>query len=102
MDAARGSREVAEALGFEPDNHHNATVCPYCTHNGAFVMVRREAISEAVDSERERIAQLLDKEKEDRRTVMGIPVNGQPNFPLIVANTWAAAARLVRASKKEE
>jgi len=23
-------RKVAEALGFEPDNHHNAAVCPYC------------------------------------------------------------------------
>ena len=22
---------VAEALGFEPDNHHNAALCPYCT-----------------------------------------------------------------------
>jgi hypothetical protein len=25
-----GPRKVAEALGFEPDNHHNALVCPYC------------------------------------------------------------------------
>ena len=23
-------RAVAEALGFEPDNHHNALLCPYC------------------------------------------------------------------------
>lgn len=21
------------------DNHHNAAVCPYCTHNGAFASV---------------------------------------------------------------
>ncbi len=25
-----GMRAVAEALGFEPDNHHNASRCPYC------------------------------------------------------------------------
>lgn len=24
-------RKVVEALGFEPDNHHNALKCPYCT-----------------------------------------------------------------------
>jgi glycerol-3-phosphate dehydrogenase len=27
---AHSSREIAEALGFEPDNHHNALLCPYC------------------------------------------------------------------------
>ena len=26
-----GMRAVAEALGFEPDNHHNAARCPYCS-----------------------------------------------------------------------
>lgn len=26
-------RKVVEALGFEPDNHHNALLCPYCQGN---------------------------------------------------------------------
>lgn len=27
-------RKVVEALGFEPDNHHNAAMCPYCNPKG--------------------------------------------------------------------
>jgi len=34
-------RKVVEALGFEPDNHHNAAKCPYCNPEG-FVLVPRE------------------------------------------------------------
>lgn len=34
---SHGSREIAEALGFEPDNHHNALACPYCTGNGFWI-----------------------------------------------------------------
>lgn len=26
-----GMKAVAEALGFDPSNHHNAAACPYCT-----------------------------------------------------------------------
>jgi hypothetical protein len=27
-------RAIVEALGFEPDNHHNALKCPYCNPEG--------------------------------------------------------------------
>lgn len=33
-----GIATVARALG-EADNHHNAGVCPYCTHEGRFALV---------------------------------------------------------------
>jgi hypothetical protein len=40
--AARGSAAIAESLGFEPDNHHNALACPYCTGNGWWITTGRK------------------------------------------------------------
>jgi hypothetical protein len=45
-----GMREVAEALGFEPDNHHNALVCPYCVMPGRITFqLEPERVSRLVE-----------------------------------------------------
>lgn len=37
------------------DNHHNAAVCPYCTHNGTWVMVRADDLRVALRNQPTRI-----------------------------------------------
>ena len=36
-------KEICEALGFDPTNHHNASKCPYCDHGLAHRIAQLEA-----------------------------------------------------------
>ena len=36
-------KEICEALGFDPTNHHNASKCPYCEHGLAHHIAELEA-----------------------------------------------------------
>lgn len=44
-------RKVVEALGFEPDNHHNALKCPYCTPEIAAPEPRSGDVVERLEAE---------------------------------------------------
>lgn len=48
-------RKVCDALGFEPDNHHNALKCPYCNPDGLVLSppsLGMEGVREALERAR--------------------------------------------------
>lgn len=42
---AEAERDAALRALAEADNHHNAGACPYCTHNGEFVLVEASELA---------------------------------------------------------
>lgn len=71
MSGGEDMRAVVEALGFEPDNHHNALKCPYCNPDGLTLSASpaspdREGLVEAVARMRERCAERHDWLAKDR------------------------------------
>jgi hypothetical protein len=57
---AEALREAADAIIPEPDNHHNAALCPYCTPDRERLVAAARAEGEQAgrEAERERIARL--------------------------------------------